>query len=140
MPEFEEIAHKTHTAKQSKAAQRFFRLLSNFESLVEEENFALKEHNFDYIGKLLNQKDTLLKGLIEAKEAAGLGPQKNQELDQRIKLLFKNQEENNVLLRDMMSHTQAELAECYQARKQIKGVQSAYKDQTPTSQKICSEA
>lgn len=106
--------------------QRFWLLFGEYERLVEEETFALKEQNFDYVQTVLNKKQAILRSLSSLEETIDAHRDDWQDLEVRLGAVQSRQKGNSVLLDEMMHDVQGDLERVDVKQNRLQGVRSAY--------------
>ena len=97
--------HLQHT-RMTPDEQRFWLLFGEYERLVEEETFALKEQNFDYVQTVLNKKQAILRSLSSLEETIDAHRDDWQDLEVRLGAVQSRQKGNSVFLDEMIHDVQ----------------------------------
>lgn len=89
--------------------QRFWLLFGEYERLVSEETFALKEQNFDYVHVVLNKKQAVLQALSLLEKTIDAHRDDWKDLEVRLGAVRSRQEGNTAMLEELMKDVQHDL-------------------------------
>ena len=89
--------------------KRLTRLFSDYEKLVREEEFALKNRNFDYADSLFSGKGKILEGIAQTAKVLGIKRGQSPRWDARLDRLVEQQQTNLKFLNQLMADNQKEI-------------------------------
>ena len=108
-----------------RAEQDFWRLLTDYERLTQNESAALGAKDFDELAAIHSCKDVLLSKLTTTASEAGLD-RRSAELSRRIDLLIASEERNLQLVGEMVARTVLERQSLDAARLRLRELGSIY--------------
>ncbi len=109
-----------------KDEERLNRLFSDFEKLVDEEEFALRHLNFDYVSTVFTKKDKLLSAIAETSKRLGIVRGKSADWDNRLSHLVQRQQCNLNILGDQMEKNQKEQEARVFEKNRFRGIRRTY--------------
>ncbi len=109
-----------------RAEQHFWRLLTDYERLTQNEAASLGAGDFEEIAAIQARKDFLLEKLQSLALEAGLD-RGNQELSRRVDVVLANQTRNKKLIDAMLKRARAERQNLEAARQRLRGLGTHYK-------------
>jgi hypothetical protein len=108
------------------ANQQFWRLLSDYERLTQNEAAALGTEDFEEVASIHMRKDSLLERMQSLASEAGLN-RENEELGRRVEALLAKQARNKALIDEMLVRADAERQNIEGARHRLRGLGTHYK-------------
>lgn len=108
-----------------RAEQDFWRLLSDYERLTQNESASLAGKDFDEVAAIQSCKDSLLGKLTASASEAGLD-RRCAELSRRIDLVIASEEQNEKLVGKMMLEAGLERQSLDAARVRLRELSSIY--------------
>ena len=109
-----------------RAQPHFWRLLSDYERLTQNEAAALGAEDFEEVDAIHNRKDALLAEMQSLALEAGLN-RDNEELARRVDALLAHQARNQQLIDAMLERAHGERQNLEAARHRLRGLGAHYK-------------
>lgn len=100
--------------------------LSELETLVSEERFAIRKKKVEYLHDLLARKQVAIDSLITCKNRANIDHKKDEEIERRIEALKENIASNSLLLSEAMAENRRESEATKQGNTRLKSVKGTY--------------
>ncbi len=105
---------------------RLTRLFSDYDKLMEEEEFALKNRNFDYADTLIPDKGNILDEIARTAKTLGIKRGQSPGWDARLDRLVERQQSNLDFLNQLMTENQKEIKAGNLERNRFRKIRRAY--------------
>lgn len=106
--------------------QRFWLLFGEYERLVEEESFSLKEHNLPYMDTILRRKQSVLEAMSLLEESIDNTRDDWPEFQQRLRAVKGKQASNIRLLNELREDVGSEIKAMSARQSRLKQFRHSY--------------